>query len=506
MSEKMRIKMLKVLIFPNLYLHNDTTSKLQFISKQPKTVRVIDLSFLSTIFIVNLVLLGCYCNFSFGSPLPSTTNQTLPYINDTALKVETVFQGLNFPTSMDFLGPNDILVLEKNEGTVQRIVNGTIQPHPLLRVNVSTQAERGLLGIAIAKNASASITHVFLYYTETGGVHDNGSKHGLPLGNRLYRYELVKDSLVNPKVLLDLPATPGPSHNGGRVILGPDNNIYFVIGDVNSVRKNNSATKAQNIKGGLPPDGRGGILRVTQDGNVVPNGNILGDKIPLNIYYAYGIRNSFGIAFDPLTKKLWDTENGPRFGDEINLVEPGFNSGWGQVQGIWKPEGDYEGIITMHPNNLVDFGGKGKYTPPKFIWNLTVGPSAMTFLNSDKLGTKYKNDMFVGDFNQGRIFHFHLNQLRTDLDLDNSLKDKIADNATELEGIIFGQGFGGITDLKVGPDGYLYVLSLHPGNESSWHSADCDRKKMNNVLHNCISFSGSSVQGSIFRIMENRKR
>src|ERR1043165_3586723 len=127
----MRIKMLKVLKFSNHYLHNDTTSKSQFNSKQPKTARVIDLSFLSTIFIVNLVLLGCYCNFSFGSPIPPITNQTLPYINDTALKVETVFQGLNFPTSMDFLGPNDILILEKNEGTIQRIVNGTIQPNPL---------------------------------------------------------------------------------------------------------------------------------------------------------------------------------------------------------------------------------------------------------------------------------------------------------------------------------------------------------------------------------------
>jgi aldose sugar dehydrogenase len=76
----------------------------------------------------------------------------------------------------------------------------------------------------------------------------------------------------------------------------------------------------------IPPDGRGGILRVTQDGEIVQP-SILGDEHPLDMYYAYGIRNSFGIDFDPETGNLWDTENDPSFGDEINLVEPGFNSG-----------------------------------------------------------------------------------------------------------------------------------------------------------------------------------
>src|SRR4029078_1323272 len=100
------------------------------------------------------------------------------------------------------------------------------------------------------------------------------------------------------------------------------------IGDVNIHH-----TEAQNYKG-FPVDGTGGILRVTQDGKPVGKG-ILGNTYPLNLYYAYGIRNSYGIDFDPVSGKLWDTENGPEFGDELNLVEPGFNSGWLKVQGIW---------------------------------------------------------------------------------------------------------------------------------------------------------------------------
>ena len=190
------------------------------------------------------------------------------------------------------------------------------------------------------------------------------SKENGPLGNRLYRYELVDNKLVNPKLLLDLPTSSGASHNGGPLLIGPDNNIYLPMGEGGYMKG-----QISNNGDGSPPDGRGGILRVSEQTVAIEtrqaatvethaggdgeddedNGNendkdnsidgILGDEDPLNKYYAYGIRNSFGIDFDPVSGKLWDTENGPGYGDEINLVEPGFNSGWGKVQGIWEPEG-----------------------------------------------------------------------------------------------------------------------------------------------------------------------
>jgi glucose/arabinose dehydrogenase len=111
--------------------------------------------------------------------------------------------------------------------------------------------------------------------------------------------------LINPKLLLDLPYLPGPAHNGGVITTGPDCNLYIAIGELTPTKH-----------------GRGGILRITQDGRPVGEG-ILGHDYPLNLYYAYGIRNSFGIDFDPVTGNLWDTENGPSWGDEINLVKPG---------------------------------------------------------------------------------------------------------------------------------------------------------------------------------------
>src|SRR5215216_2644540 len=385
----------------------------------------------------------------------------LPIINDPNLKVELIVQGLALPTTMAFLGPNDILVLEKDKGTVQRIVNGKILPEPLLDVNVATSVERCMCGIAVSQS-DTGITYVFLYFTEAELADSEDIIEAKdPLGNRVYRYELVNNKLINPVLLLDLPAIPGPRHNGGAIMIGPDNNLYVPIGDVDGAYTGGPGeTKAQNYVDGVEPDGRSGILRITQDGSPVGIG-ILGNTHPLNLYYAYGIRNSFGFDFDPITGSIWDTENGPGNSDEINLVEPGFNSGWQEIQGMASNTGDDDGFNLEE--DIVDFEGKGKYSDPELVWMDTEGPTAAKFLNSDKLGIQYVNDMFVGDVHNGWIYHFDLNEYRTDLILEGPLADKIANTPEEMQETIFGEGFGGITDLEVGPDGYLYVVSIGQG-------------------------------------------
>jgi aldose sugar dehydrogenase len=403
-----------------------------------------------------------------------------PTINDPTLRVELIFKGLKKPTTMAFLGPNDILVLEKNEGTVKRIVNGVMLPEPLLDVNVATTRERGMLGIAVAKHNNNGPTYVFLYYTEAPTKDgDDVSEGKKPLGNHLYRYELLNGKLVNPKLLLDLPAKERAFHNGGVIVIGSDNSIYLAVGSVASDKVASTHFgpdngKILNIKDGPEPDGRGGILRITQDGLVLKGMSVLGDKDPLNKYYAYGIRNSFGIDFDPVTGKLWDTENGPTKNDEINLIEPGFNSGWKLVTGMSSNDNKFD------LNDLEDFGGKGKYSDPEFTWNHTVAPTAIKFLNSDKLGKRYENDLFVGDFNNGNLYHFDLNKKRTELSLKGPLHDKTAGDMDEIqkEHTVLGQGFGGISgkgdvtyeigfggisDIKVSPDGYLYIISMGQG-------------------------------------------
>jgi aldose sugar dehydrogenase len=380
-----------------------------------------------------------------------------PEIYDPQLKVEVAVEGLDTPTTMAFLGANDFLVLEKDRGTVQRIINGNILDKPLLDVEVANSVERGMCGIAVFKIGSS--TYVFLYFTEIDGKDGEDRIGKLPEGNRLYRYELVDNQLINPVLMLDLPADPGPRHNGGAIEIGPDNNIYIPVGDIDgSFKPFYTATKTQNSAAGIDADGRSGILRITQGGEPVGQG-LLGDSMPLRLYYAYGIRNSFGLAFDPVTGSLWDTENGPQGGDEINLVYPGFNSGWHKVYGFSSSPKNFD------VDEMVTFKDRGKYSEPKIVWGGTAGLTSLIFLDSNKLGPQYRNDMFVGDVHNGRVYHFKLNTDRTELALPASLASKTFTSlyAPGVDEILFGQGFGGITDLTVGPDGYLYIVSIGQG-------------------------------------------
>ena len=396
-------------------------------------------------------------------------------ISDSNFKVELVTQGLDFPTTMAFLGPNDFLILEKS-GAVKRVTDGVVGEKPLIQLAVSEKDERGLLGIAVSQNKNIDTTtstslqsenispKIFLYYVMC-------TDKNTGCENRISSYDLDSKNnvLINPKLLLSIPSFPDPAHIGGIIDIGPDNNLYVTVGNfVNTVPSGTYyKTKAQNFEDGKTADGRAGVLVITQDGKPVGEG-ILGSEYPLNLYYAYGVKNSFGIDFDPVTKKLWLTDNGPKFGDEINLAEPGFNSGSDIIFGIWRVNQEGKklqsdsneggGIVGNNPQDLVYFNGKGHYSPPEFIWDKSTPPTALLFLESRNFGTDYENDIFVGSVD-GEIFHFNLNDNRTGLLLTGVLEDKIAADDTEFADILFAEGFSIITDLKQGPDGNLYVVS-----------------------------------------------
>jgi aldose sugar dehydrogenase len=405
---------------------------------------------------------------------------SLPLLNDTSvtlsdprLKIEIIGTGLKKPTNMAFLDSGDVLVLEKQNGKVRKIVNGSLLPEPLVDVNVATFDTRGMLGIAVTKNETRGTEYVFLYFTEAGhGLGDGEDRCkeaancidrsiNQPSGNVLYRSELSNDgnALINKKLLLKFSALPGATHNGGEMVVGPDSNIFIITGNAENKSTVVSNSKNPNV------DGKAGILALDHDGRPAFTKGILGIEEPLNKYYAYGIRNGFGLDFDPITGKLWDTENGPTYGDEINLVEPGFNSGYKEIMGFWKSLGSHQIEIIKDVNdaNLVDFNGNGKYSAPELAWNQTMAPTAIKFLNSDKYGKEYENDVFVGS-NFGFVFHFDLKSKRTELDLKGPLKDRIANNyVDELTNNMFGKNFGVISDISVGPDGYLYIVSLTRG-------------------------------------------
>jgi aldose sugar dehydrogenase len=386
----------------------------------------------------------------------------LPQITDKSLRVEKVISGgLHSPTSMEFVGYNNILILEKERGTVRLVSNDTLLSSPILQRPVENNSERGMLGIAVSNTGATTTTTstitttnnnnstkaVFLYYTERNST--TGA-----IENRIYKYQWDDKGNITGggQVILNLPGTPGPNHNAGKLAIGPDGMLYAVIGDLNRNGMD------QNHKDGPWPDDTSAIFRIDQNGNAVKKSIILSDKNPiinstLSKYYAYGIRNSFGLAFDPITGKLWDTENGPSQYDEINIVIPGFNSGWEKIQGPIARANETTDV-------LVQFNGS-HYADPVFSWRQPPALTGIDFFNSSKLGPKYTNNIFVGSFNNGTLYFFTVNKDRNDVLLeDPSLQDRVADNSSEASKVTFGTGFkGGITDIKTGPDGYLYILT-----------------------------------------------
>jgi len=350
-------------------------------------------SYLTTLIMTVLITsIAVTLGFIFGYSATIQYVSAQPTIlNDPTLRVESVVSGLSSPTSMAFLNDNNILVLEK-DGNVRLVSNGQLQQQSILHAPVDVRSERGLLGIAIMNTTdSTNNKEVFLYYTESQGE---------DIRNRIYRYDWNGQTLVNPKLFLDLPGLPGPNHNGGKLIIGNDGYLYTIIGEL---RHNG---KLQNIKDGPDADDTGVIFRVSpMDGSAAKGNPFANNEIAvMHKYYAYGIRNSFGIAIDPVTGNLWETENGENTYDEINLVKPGFNGGWKVIMG---PLSRSDGITE---NDLVNFPGS-HYADPVFSWLNPVAVTAIEFLKSSKLGPNYDSNIFVGDYDNGNLYFFKVNKI-----------------------------------------------------------------------------------------------
>ena len=353
-----------------------------------------------------------------------------PIIYDDDYMVEKFATGLQYPTTMYFVG-DDILVLEKNTGKVIRISdNGVLYNEPALDVPVIQDNEAGLLGIVYLSN------HVYLSFTESLSGFDKRDRENAR--NAVYQYDWNGEKLTNPILIKELPGHLSSIHHGGIITTSLNNEIYFVIGD------QEQRTTFQNI----PIDATyetGSIFKIdTESKNSVE-------------LFAVGIRNSFGLAVDPVTGYLWDTENGIDKFDEINLVKPGFNSGWISIMGpSYRVDAD---LSTLNPKPFENF----VYSDPEFSWHVTVAPTAIAFPDKDSF-ERYSDWLFVGDYNNGRIYNFQLNSDRTGFVFYNQkLSDLVLDDNDEVDEILFAKGFQGVTDIKF-HDGAMYVVVIGDGS------------------------------------------
>ncbi len=350
------------------------------------------------------------------------------------------------------------------------------------------------------------------------------------LGNRLDRFHWNGSTLTYEKTLhrnrafqedvtnRTNPAVPvfRGNHNGGVVRVGPDGKVYLIVGDTGRRGQLQNLFDgpfgegiADDQFGGPDPVNdhlTGSIIRLNPDGTA-PRDNPFykvgaerGGQVGANLkkLYAYGVRNSFGMAFDPFSGDLWEQENGDDSFSEINRVEPGFNSGWTQVMGPLERVAQFKAIETTRVPNPPDPNAPGGYyglqqlrwdpiniadnasdaydrlfklpgsefSDPELAWKYEVAPGGIDFLSTKELGKEYKGDLFVGSargaLRGGNLFRLKITENRKKVDVsdDKRLKDRVADNLgkyeiTESESLLFGENFGVTPDLKESPDGTL---------------------------------------------------
>ena len=433
------------------------------------------------------------------------------------LGVRPVVRGLVTPTSMAFLGANDLLILEKISGRVKRVTDGAVVG-AVLDLAVNSASERGLLGIALHPGFPTT-PFVYLYWTESSTGADSSALADVPLlGNRVDRFVWNGSTLTFDRNLIKLHAFQADAgqplrgnHNGGVIRFGPDGKLYIIIGD--NGRRGQTQNLPQGWSPGNPDDQFGGpqpddahltgvILRLNDDGSTPADnpfnaaGAAIGGQVGANVQkvFAYGIRNSFGMAFDPISGALWEQENGDDSFDELNRVEPGMNGGWVQIMGPVARIAQFKSIevnefgrnlqqVRWPPSNIADTPQEAlarlfmlpgaHYSDPEFSWKYAVPPAGIGFMSSDALGPQFRGDLFVGAATTntvgGHLFRFNLTGNRMKIAVDDPrLEDRVADNATkhdltESESLLIGRDFGIVTDIQTGPNGNLFVVSISRG-------------------------------------------
>jgi len=483
-----------------------------------------------------LALLPLLILLSGGGP---RAQSPLPTLSDPNLTVRAVISGLDQPTSMAFIGANEFLVLEKASGRVKHVINGALA-QIVLDLSVNNASERGLLGIALHPQFTAN-RFVYLYWTCTA-VHgpttfqisattcptapatgaDVTEIVDVPLlGNRIDRFVWDGTSLRFDRNIINLRSfqhdvsnnVPRGNHNGGVIRFAGDGKLYVIFGD------NGRRGQMQNIFddrgqafavpddqfGGPGPDNAhftGVILRLNDDGSAPSDnpffstGAGIQGEVGANLQkiFAYGVRNSFGLAVDPVSGDLWDEQNGDDSFDELNRVTAGSNLGWIQAMGPMSRIAEFKAIERTFapgdlqqqrwpPSLLADTPEQARlrlfmlpgahYDDPEFSWKWAIAPAAIGFLRGNALGAEYANDLFVGASRttllDGYLLRLDLSANRQSIaSTDARLSDLVADNTAkfdigESESLRFGAGFGVGTDIQTGPNGNLFVVSLSNG-------------------------------------------
>ena len=448
---------------------------------------------------------------SSGTPEPSGAPATGPAITDPTLGVETVVDGLTEPTALALIGADDLFVTEKSTGRVIRVQGGEAG-EPVIDLAVNYFDERGLLGMALHPQFDEN-GFVYLYWTASGKGEGDEGRLGpdtdeattVPeLGNRVDRFRWDGTALTFDRPIVAMRSntlnsdTSGRirgNHDAGPIVFGQDGKLYIVNGD------QNLRGRLQNIADGAEAtdaDLAGVVLRLNDDGTTPDDNPFVdaaaeaGGEVGENLakIWAYGVRNSFGLAIHPQTGALWETENGDDSWDEVNILPAGANSGWIQLigppermaeyrdlevaseDGLDNPDFPPDGLATDAQGaqaEMVELPGS-RYVPPVFSWKYPVAVTSVAFVTGDAFGASSRNTAWLGTVLTDGLYRYPLQADGSGFDFgdDQGLKDNVDDNTSkgdlgESADYLVGTGFGIVTHIVHGPDDRLYVASLSAG-------------------------------------------
>ncbi len=337
---------------------------------------------------------------------------------DVTVKLDTIVQGVKSPWSFTFLPDGEMLFTEKY-GTLYRVTKDKIM-EPIGGVpTVIADGQGGLLDVVLHPDYKKN----HLIYLSYSAGKKEGSKTLATIA--IMRAKLVGNTLEDQKMIFEaLPYSTTRHHYGGRMVFDRKGYLYFSVGE-----RGNEKENPQSLSNDL-----GKIHRVNDDGSIPADNPFVNTAGAKPSIYAYGNRNPQGLTMNPATGEIWSHEHGPRGGDEVNLIEKGKNYGWPVIcYGI-----NYNGAI------ITDKTAMEGMEQPLLYWLPSIAPSGMAFVEGDR----YKG--WKGDLMVGSLRFNYLNRC------------KIKGNTITGEELLL-KNVGRMRDVRMGPDGYLYISVENKG-------------------------------------------
>jgi len=356
---------------------------------------------------------------------PAFPEQTrAPYHATAPYQVTTLIDTLPAPWSLAFLPDGKIILTERLPGSIRILdTKGALsEPVAGVRELASPGAKDiGVLDVALDPHFAANHRIFFTFYDYIDGTNSNTYVARATLDEARCA---ITDAKVIFRALPIMPSKRLGGKTGGRIAIAPDGSLFLPIGDRSDSPPWDVAQRMDTHLGK--------IIHITADGAPAPDNPFLGKPGVLPEIWATGTRSQEGLAFDPKTGRLWETEHGPRGGDELNIIEKGKNYGWPViVHGIDYP-GTAIGEGITHKEGMEE---------PVYYWDPVIAPSGLAFY-SGTLFPQWKDSVFVGGL-RGAM-----------LDRLKIVNDKVVEEEPLLMDL-----HARIRDVRVGPDGAVYVLT-----------------------------------------------